>query len=157
MSPQAQADARLKCLPPTRRGRRLRTPHAMASLESLWKEGRDAGTSVHALRALSQDAPAGSRVHRRDVLQRRTAPDVGRPGRKIGLQCSGEKASASVAHPGQAGAAQLWPPTRGCEARDDPAQASATRDISATAMWTLWSGATRTNRLRVGPAPQGAP
>ena len=105
------------------------------------EEPQDATPPMHALRALSQDAPAGSRVHRRDVLQRRTAPDVGRPGRKIGLQCSGEKASASVAHPGQAGAAQLWPPTRGCGARDNRAQASATREISATARWTLWSGA----------------
>ena len=75
------------------------------------------------------------------VYTRRFLPDVGRPGGKIGLQCSGEKAPASVAHPRQAGAAQLWPTTRGCGARDDRAQASATRDISATARWTLWSGA----------------
>ena len=48
-----------------------------------------------------------------------TAQDVGRPRRKIGLQCSGDKATAAVAQPGpRAGAAQLWGPTRGWRARD---------------------------------------
>ncbi len=51
--------------------------------------------------------------------RRSTAPDVRRPGRKIGLQCYVEKATATLAQPGpRAGAAQLWGPTRGWRARD---------------------------------------
>ena len=119
---------------------------------------------MHALRALSQDAPARRSVCRRDVLLREdasrrgkeTCPHEGKksasadtrhltwvdPGEKLAYNAKGEKAPASVAHPGQAGAAQLWAPTRGCGAREESAEAPATRDISATAKRTPWSGAT---------------
>ena len=49
-------------MPPTCRGRGLRTPHAMASLESLWKEGRDG-----ALSPLEQMRAWALRTAQRDI------------------------------------------------------------------------------------------
>jgi hypothetical protein len=88
VSPQAQADARLKCLPPTRRGRRLRTPHAMASLESLWKEGRDNALSpleqmkAWALRTAQRDLGGDKAVNYKKIAERVTKVGGGHPTRE---------------------------------------------------------------------------
>ena len=85
---QAQAAARLKGLPRTRRGRRLRTPHAMASLESLWKEGRDGALSpleqmmAWALRTAQRDLGGLKAVNYGKIAERVTKVGGGHPTRE---------------------------------------------------------------------------
>ena len=75
-------------MPPTRRGRTLRTPHAMASLESLWKEGRPGALSpleqmrAWALRTAQSDVGGDKAVNYKKIAERVTKVGGGHPTRE---------------------------------------------------------------------------
>ncbi len=75
-------------MPPTRRGRTLRTPHAMASLESLWKEGRAGALSpleqmrAWALRTAQSDLGGDKAVNYKKIAERVTKVGGGHPTRE---------------------------------------------------------------------------